>query len=156
MRFFAFDSFEGLPSAEGGIFRQGDFACAKDTFLAIIAQAGVDVSRVRTVEGFFDKSLTDEVKVQHELRRAAVVHNDCDLYTSTTQVLRFVEDLVDIGTVLIFDDWHTYARRGRGDDHGEQRAFAEWPLKDCFDLFYDSPVKHALCSRAYVMARPKP
>jgi predicted O-methyltransferase YrrM len=48
---------------------------------------------------------------------------DCDQYESTVPVLEFITDLVDQGTIIIFDDWYRY--KGRP-DKGEQRACREW------------------------------
>jgi hypothetical protein len=52
-----------------------------------------------------------------------VIYVDCDLYSSTRAVLRFISDLVVTGTWLLFDDYLTY----RGSPlHGEQKAIREW------------------------------
>jgi hypothetical protein len=126
-RFFAFDSFEGLPATEGQQMHEewvaGSYQCSEDGFRANIAADGVDLKEVVTVRGFYDKSLTAETKTRHNLRRAAVVHIDCDLYESTAVVLSFITDLVVQGTILIFDDW--FFNQGRP-DCGEQRACREW------------------------------
>jgi hypothetical protein len=126
-RFFAFDSFEGLPaSADGDLhenWAKGSYACAEDQFKANIAEDGVDLSRVVTVPGFYDKSLTPELKAKLNLRRAAIVNIDCDLFESTITVLDFVTDLLVQGTILVFDDWFCYQGRP---NRGEQKACREW------------------------------
>ncbi len=126
-RFFAFDSFEGLPGAAGRQMHEewvkGAYQCPEDRFKAEIAANGVDLKDVVTVRGFYDRSLTPQAKAAHNLRRAAVVHIDCDLYESTTLALDFITDLVVQGTVIIFDDW--FFNQGRP-DCGEQRACREW------------------------------
>ena len=88
-----------------------------------IVRDGVRLSDVILVPGFYNKSLTEEVKKKYQLRRAAIVHIDCDLYESTILVLTFVTDLLRQGSVLIFDDW--YYNQGRT-DLGEPRACREW------------------------------
>lgn len=125
-RFFAFDSFEGLPPGEAERqvdYNPGAYGCSEVEFRANIAAEGVDLSRVVAVPGFYDRSLTPEVKRKHGLKRAAVVMIDCDLYESTVPVLDFLTDLVGQGTVLIFHDWFRF--KGRP-DAGEQRACREW------------------------------
>lgn len=125
-RFFAFDSFEGLP--EGDAARQvdynpGAYACSEADFRRNIAGDGVDMSRVVTVRGMYDQSLAPAVKSQHQLRQAAMIMIDCDLYESTVPVLEFITDLVGQGTIIIFHDWFRF----KGSPlHGEQRACAEW------------------------------
>jgi O-methyltransferase len=125
-RLFAFDSFEGLPP--GASERQvdyfpGAYGCSEAELKANISKAGVDLSRVITVPGFYDQSLTPDVKTKHRLTRAAMVMIDCDLYESTVPVLNFLTDLVGQGTVLIFHDWFRF--KG-SPNQGEQRACREW------------------------------
>jgi hypothetical protein len=125
-RYFAFDGFEGLPSGEAARqadYHPGAYACSEADFRRNIAAAGVDMSRVVTVPGFFDQSLVPEVKQRHGLRQAAMIFIDCDLYESTVPVLDFVTDLVGQGTIVVFQDWFRF----KGSPlHGEQRACREW------------------------------
>jgi hypothetical protein len=125
-RFIAFDSFEGLPPGDAPRhvdYDPGAYGCSEPEFRANIAKAGVDLSRVITVPGFYDRSLTAEARARHGLKKAAIVMIDCDLYESTVPVLNFLTDLVGQGTILIFHDWFRF--KGRP-DHGEQRACREW------------------------------
>ena len=126
-RFFAFDSFEGMPA--GGSERRmvdyapGAFACSLPQFLANVRNAGVSLARVVTVKGYYSETCTGATKEQHGLTRASVVMVDCDLYESTVPVLDFITNLVQQGTIIVFDDWFRFA----GDPNaGEQRACREW------------------------------
>ncbi len=128
MRFFAFDSFEGLPALEGvdqqtTDFAQGQYAAGLDEFRNNIAHHGVDLQRVVCVPGWFDQTCVPQTIQQHNMRRASIIWVDCDLYNSALSVLQFITPLLQDGTVIIFDDWFAY----RGNPRlGEQRAFAEW------------------------------
>ena len=125
-RFFAFDSFEGLPpgSAERQVdYAPGAYGCSETEFKGHIAREGVDLTRVISVPGFYDRTLTRETKQMHGLTKACLVMIDCDLYESTVPVLDFLTDLVGQGTILIFHDWFRF--KGRP-DCGEQRACREW------------------------------
>jgi O-methyltransferase len=125
-RFFAFDSFAGLPQAPGAHhsdYAPGSYACSEQQFVRNIQRRGVDLKDVVVVPGLYDQTLTRETKERYGLRRAALVMIDCDLYESTVPVLEFLTDLIDQGTILIFHDWFRY----RGDPRcGEQRACHEW------------------------------
>jgi hypothetical protein len=128
MRFFAFDSFQGLPALQGpdrqtADFAEGKFSCSEDQFLARVGANGVDLSKVIIVPGWFTDTCNAVTIERHQMRAAAIVHIDCDLYESTRVVLKFIEPLLVDGSVLIFDDW--YAFRGNP-GLGEQRAFREW------------------------------
>lgn len=127
MRFFAFDSFEGLPSAadteESGFFKKGQFSAGLDEFCMNLAAAGIPPERRVIVNGWYDKTLTNALYERHCLTQAAIVHIDCDLYESTRLVLGFIAPLLVDGTILIFDDWfHFNGHPSRG----EQKAFYEW------------------------------
>ena len=128
MRFFAFDSFEGLPSSDQSeipLHWRGDRAMSfsEQGFLANLKAGGVDLAEVVTVPGYFETSLTPDVGPRLELTQAAVVNVDCDLGSSTTPVLDFLDVFLVDGTVLIFDDWFYY--RGHP-GRGERGAFEAW------------------------------
>ena len=75
------------------------------------------------IEGYFEQSLTEELKARLHRRRVAVALIDCDLYESTAVVLRFIEDLIADGTILLFDDWNCF---DGDDERGERKAFTEF------------------------------
>lgn len=131
MRFFAFDSFEGLPEPSGidaldgytGNFRKSEFACSREEFTGNLASAGVDMSRVVTVEGWFAETLAPGKSGALGVDKAAFAWVDCDLYESTVPVLDFLTPRLSVGSVVVFDDWRCYRNNP---DHGEQRACREW------------------------------
>lgn len=129
MRFLGFDSFEGLPEPQGidkaGTyqFESGEYRCDLSSVTSNLARQGVDLERVKFIPGWFNESLTENTRAQIQLRTAALVWVDCDLYESTVPVLEFILPHLQDGTVLVFDDWYCF--RGRG-DMGEQRALSEW------------------------------
>lgn len=125
--YVAFDSFEGLPEI-GAVDRQeiwqkGGLATAEEDFIRLCTAHGIPRERLRTVRGFYDKSLTRELVDQLAPSKAAVVYVDCDLYESTIPVLEFARHFLQPGTVIVFDDWNCFlADPGRG----ERRAFYEF------------------------------
>ncbi len=127
-RFFAFDSFQGLPELRGvdqqtRDFAQGQYEASQEDFLASIAQQKVDLQRVTCVPGWFEATCRPETIATHQLKKASIIWIDCDLYHSAKTVLQFITPLLQDGAVIIFDDWYAY----RGNPRlGEQRAFREW------------------------------
>lgn len=139
MRFFAFDSFEGLPASEGR-FAKGTMAYGLPYFQRFCAKAGVDLDRVVPVAGFFDVTLTEATRDRCLLTRGChLVHIDCDLYVSAVRVLDFVEPLLAPGSVMIFDDWFSFEDQDDPRQHGEQRAFHEWPAARDFVPLAETP-----------------
>jgi hypothetical protein len=127
MHFYGFDSFEGLPETKGldanSEFAARQYACDLADFKNILKQARVPARSVTLTKGWFDQSLTEELRAGLSLKKAALIWVDCDLYSSTIPVLEWIVPYLQPGTVLIFDDWYCF----KGDPRkGEQRAAAEW------------------------------
>ena len=129
------------------MYNKGEYACQEETFKRIVTKAGVRPDDVEVVAGFYDKTLNQHTKSKRSLEKASVVYVDCDLYASTKLVLEFIEDLVDVGSILMFDDWHVFGRNNSA--FGEVKAFSEWRLKDCFEQFYDTDGQE----KGFVMTR---
>jgi O-methyltransferase len=127
--FFLFDSFEGLPALSGRDagstqFHAGQFAFGLDEVRGTLTAHGVwDASRVHLVPGFFEHSLATFDRARLGGLGAAVVHVDVDLHASARVVLDWVTPLLQQGTLLMFDDWNTFAASW---DHGERAAAREW------------------------------
>ena len=125
-RFFAFDSFGGLPapdsSRDNQVFAQGEYSASRQKFESTIRSARRG-REVEIIPGFFDRSLTPELVSKHRLKKAAFVNIDCDLYSSTEEALRFVTPLLQDGTVLYFDDWYF---SGGNMTLGEAGACLDW------------------------------
>jgi O-methyltransferase len=128
MRFVGLDSFGGLPEPQEidkykGDFAKGQYSATLQLVRENLTNHGVDWNRTILVPGYFNDTLTLELKSTHQLRPAAVALIDCDLYSSATTVLAFLDDLLLDGTILIFDDWNAF---DRDDTRGERRALWEF------------------------------
>ncbi len=128
MRFFAFDSFEGLPEPKGvdkefRQFEKGEYSFSLERFTQNLSRSNIKPEDVTIVPGWFKDTLTQDLKKKHNLKKAAVVWIDGDLYESTVPCLDFVYDLLVDGTIIVFDDWFFFKGNPQ---KGEQRAFGEW------------------------------
>lgn len=122
-----FDSFEGFPVIaeidRQEIWQQGKCATREDAFRQLVVGHGMPAERLVTVKGFYQDSLTVQLKERLSPKKAAVIYIDCDLYESTVPVLNWVKDFLQRGSVIVFDDWFCF----HGDPaRGEQRAFREF------------------------------
>lgn len=131
MRFFGFDSFQGLPKPQGidavddytSHFTEGQFAAPQDEVLAHMRGMGVDLSKIVLVPGWFDQSLTDDNVARYGVDKVAAAWIDCDLYESTVPVLDFLTKRLVVGSIILFDDWRSFRNLP---DFGEQKACREW------------------------------
>ena len=105
-KIYGFDSFKGLPEAWSG-YPKGHFACE-------IPQLPTNVE---LVVGTFEQTLTAFVS-QHQ-GAIALLHIDCDLYSSTKVVLDRLGPQIIPGTVIVLDEFWIVTDQ-------EQRAFNEW------------------------------
>lgn len=134
-RFFAFDAFDdGLPESEGidkeirpVHWTEGSMKAVHAAFVKRCLDAGMDKNNFRSIKGFFENTLTTELKKELNLQKAAVIHLDCDLYQSTVEALNYCTPLVQLGTTIVFDDYFRY--KG-SENHGQFQAFKEWKQKN--------------------------
>ena len=127
-RFFAFDSFQGLPEAEQKktpehFSVKNQYEAPLERVRSNLVKKKVNLEQVVFVPGWFDKSLTPETKEKTKLTQAAMVFIDCDLYESAVPIFSFITPLIQDGTVIILDDFFRY--KGRSDE-GIQKAFWDW------------------------------
>lgn len=125
-----FDSWAGLPQEDPKVWHPkrhnpGNFAAAKHEMLAIANRNNIfiDEKQFKLVDGFFEQSLTKEL--QSNIKNLIFVNIDVDLYISTKQLLEFITPLIQVNTVLYFDDWKDPKDQYNG-KWGEHLAFEEW------------------------------
>jgi predicted O-methyltransferase YrrM len=131
-RLHLFDTFTGFPELTSEIDRKSYEIAAGWTAGGCASHAGTAERIERMLTHFLPRErftinvgmFADTLTRATAQRPAAIVHIDCDLYESTIQVLdRMLEfDLIQDGTVLIFDDYNC-ARANP--EFGERRAMHE-------------------------------
>ncbi|MCC7426203.1 MAG: hypothetical protein IT557_04820 [Alphaproteobacteria bacterium] len=127
---WAFDSFQGLPPAETGkddhpAWVAGAMATDEARFHRLCQGAGMrQGSDYRTVPGFYSDTLRPGALPADALpREIALAYIDCDLHSSTRDVLNYLRPHLRHGMVVAFDDWHCIAA---GAISGERAAFLEF------------------------------
>ena len=128
VRLFGFDSFEGLPqdaaTDDTQTWQAGQFNSPLEATVANLSAKGVDSSRVRLVDGWYDETLAPESAATYDIGKAGVIMIDCDLYSSASAALRFCAPLIRDDAVILFDDWWPGTLGSR--NAGEKRAFEEF------------------------------
>ena len=109
---FGFDSFEGLPETWRGPFKRGVFSM--DGRLPSVP------ANVTLIKGWFDATLPT-FAAEHD-EPVALLHVDCDLYSSTKCIFAHLGDRVVPGSVIVFDEYFDYPA---WQEH-EFKAFAEF------------------------------
>jgi hypothetical protein len=110
---YGFDSFEGLPEAWTLGAKAGAFG--------IGGRLPPVRGNVRLTKGFFEQTLPGFV-AQHHGGTIALLHVDCDLYSSTVTILDNLAGMIVPGTIILFDELINY----HGWEEGEFKAFMEF------------------------------
>lgn len=114
MPVIGFDSFEGLPEDWREGFPKGTFALWSSNApgVQLLPPANAII-----VAGWFEDTCPTFPFPSLDL-----VHIDCDLYSSTVTALDAITGAVDVGTLMVFDEFHSYP----GAEEHEAKAFSEW------------------------------
>lgn len=114
--YFLFDSFEGLPPVQpidGSAARQWQSNtddpgyhdnCTASEADAFAAMAIAAVPRVRIAKGWFENTLP----VAEFPTGIAILRMDADWYSSTMQVLESLFPAVNVGGLILIDDYYTW------------------------------------------------
>jgi Methyltransferase domain len=113
VRWYGFDSFEGLPEAWTLGAKSGAFSI--EGALPPVRE------NVTLVKGFFDQTLPGFVAANQD-KKIAFLHVDCDLYSATKTVFQCLGGLLQPGCIVVFDEYFNYP----GWEEGEYKAFLEY------------------------------
>jgi len=125
-KLWAFDSFQGLPPQSPN---DGHPRWIAGTMKSELAEAhqharwlGLRGGEYELTSGFFCDTLTPD----REPRNIAFAYVDCDLFSSTLNVLRFLAARIKHGMVIAFDDYFCYsATHPSGERQACEQVFAE-------------------------------
>ena len=158
MKFYAFDSFRGLPPVTSNpaneIWQQGALATSLEEFWQIIRRHGIYAGNIVAIEGYYCDTLTHQRREEfsRDARRIALATIDCDLYESAVSVFAFIEPLLQEGSVLYLDD--LFAGYRGSPARGVARAFLEFQQVSRFKFIRHCDV--GWWGRSYIAYRPDP
>lgn len=113
---YGFDCFSGLPEDWRTGYAEGAFA--RDGLPPV-------PDNVELVNGFFKDTLPGFMADYDGFIKCGLVHIDCDLYSSTVDVLENIKNNLVSGTIIVFDEYFNYP----GWQHGEFKAWQEFVEK---------------------------
>lgn len=149
VRLIGFDSFQGLPpeaADEGWV--PGDFKSSQEATRAYLSSMEVDMRRVTLVEGWFSQTCTPQTKARLDLEKASMIMVDCDIYSASRDVLRYVEPLIRDHAIVICDDWRSTSNGNRG----QSDAFEEF-LRDHPQLSAQPLQSYRSLSKIFLVSR---
>jgi len=120
--FHGFDSFEGLPEAWAG-YNLGRLAFSRGGRLPKVP------ANVVLHKGWFNETLEPWCRLVPG--PVAFIHIDCDLYSSTRDIFNGLRDRMQVGTVILFDEYFNFP----GWRNHEYKAWREFVA--AHDIAYD-------------------
>jgi hypothetical protein len=114
--FHGFDSFEGLPEDWFGM------PLVKNSF-SVNGKLPKVPANVELHKGWFNETLPKWREKYQD--KVAFMHIDCDLYSSTVDILENLADRMQVGTVVLFDEYLNYPNW----QHHEYKAWKEFTEK---------------------------
>ncbi len=127
-KFWAFDSFAGLPAPTSARddhpqWKPGEMAISLRDFHAICRANRISGDEYTTVEGYYATTLADISPDRADRPQTiALAYIDCDLHSSTHDVLHFLCPRLQHGMIVAFDDYFCWSA---DEAAGERRAKAE-------------------------------
>jgi len=135
---WAFDSFQGLPQTpkdeEHPRWIPGTMAMPRGAFISTLDYQGVPRTDYTIVEGFYSDTLTEKnPSAANYCRDIAIAYVDCDMYSSTVDVLKFLKPRLKHGMIIALDDYYCWWKGGIS---GERLAFLEFEreVRDHFNF----------------------
>ena len=131
MKFFGFDSFEGLPEGtddEHDILQKGFYCCPFEKTKECLKRRGINPENIVWVKGLYQDTLNIETIKEYNIQKIGIVFIDCDTYSSSKTVLDFLATLVTEAAIFCFDDWKLYDMDIKGT--GEYKSFNEFLVKN--------------------------
>jgi O-methyltransferase len=129
--FLLFDSFQGQPTLIGpneSQLPEDNFTFGVESVIKNLKEYGVyDNKTVYLVPGWFERTLPNFPAAAPNIGPAAIVHIDVDLYPSCVAVLDFIAPYLQVGTVILFDDWNAVSGSR---SKSERAATAQWLKKN--------------------------
>jgi hypothetical protein len=139
--FHGFDSFEGLPEAWGG-FGLGRAAFSVEGKLPKVPK------NVALFKGWFSDTIPPW-KEKFPLP-VAFAHIDCDLYSSTVDILEGLADRMQPGTIIVFDEYFNYPNWERH----EYKAWQEFVARHEVGYEYIAYARQQVAVRITSVGRP--
>lgn len=129
-KLWGFDSFQGLPAPKESDahprWSAGKMATTQEQFHAICSKNGIPRDAYEVVPGFFDQTLAT-MSPTDAPTDIALAYIDCDLHSSTQDVLGFLQPRLKHGMIVAFDDYYCWSA---SQISGNRKAMLEFSSGD--------------------------
>ena len=100
---YGFDWFQGLP--ETWVISPKNVKFKGELFGSVAGKIP-DLDRLEIVDGLFEETLP--TFIENNENNVAFMHVDCDLYSSTKTIFKYLKNRLIPGTIILFDELYNY------------------------------------------------
>lgn len=103
--YYGFDSFKGLQltdQKDSVRWKDGEFASSEKMATNLINKFSDKKTIIKIKNAIYSKLEKADLP---QYQGATLLHIDCDLYSSTIEALNFIKDKIEIGTIILLDDY---------------------------------------------------
>jgi len=135
--FHGLDTFTGMPDndEQNYIFKEGTF---KSEYPIVFSKLKNKTNNFFLYKGLFN-DCAPNLHQNLNLRKIAIANIDCDIYKSTIDALNIIDEYLQIGSIIMFDDFNAFNadnNRGQRKAFNEYRKLTKWKLEPFFDYMY--------------------
>ncbi len=150
--FHGLDTFQGIPANDehNFTFSEGDFYAAKSVVENRLKKHFTNGITTHLYEGSF-KSTGVSLKKTLFNRKISIANIDCDLESSAMCALNIIEEFLQIGSIIMFDDYNAFSANN---NKGERAAFSKFREKSRF--VYEPYFPYQYVGQAFLTVEAKP
>ena len=149
--FYGFDSFQGFGKIETDDehprFNDKTFSVNEEKILKNIKKNAKE-QKFEIIKGFFYDTLKKDPE-NYNIKKARVIMIDCDLKSAASLALNFSKNILQKGTIILFDDYIFY----KGNEQkGEFAAFKEFKEQNP-NIKFRPAFEYGYGSRAFIVSK---
>ena len=152
--FFGFDSFAGIGIIDDEdihpTYKEGLFKTKKNKIIKRITKhASKNKIKINLTEGYVENTIKNLTALNDKnSKKCAACLFDMDLKIPTKIGLDYIKNSLDIGSIIIFDEYHGY----KGDvNKGEKSAFKEFK-KENPKIIFDEFINYGLDGKSFIVS----
>lgn len=149
--FYGFDSFEGLPKED--IDKNSPWKTGQFSVNGVIHEELKKRPDINLIPGWYNETLNKSSVSKFDGKKIGIAHIDCDIYTSTIEVLEFLiqNELLCDGSLIVYDDWGAFLMKGGVDEYDVAEARAHKEISEKYNLSFDMLYREIIDPSFYIM-----
>ncbi len=136
--FHGLDTFEGMPKNDekNFIFHEKSYLSSHEKVLGRIRK--VNFKNFFLYKGKFNES-EKEILENFKDRKISIANIDCDIYSSTVDSFKIIENFLQIGSIILLDDYNAFNAdnlKGQRKALHEYKKKTKWIIEPFFSYMY--------------------